>query len=69
MSRNVHTVLFAVVLCCVISVLLTAASTGLQKFQQKNIRLDRQKNILKSVGPSAFTTACSFHSREIAASP
>ena len=50
MSRNVHTVLFAVVLCCVISVLLTAASTGLQKFQQKNIRLDRQKNILKSVG-------------------
>ena len=50
MSRNVHTVLFAVVLCGVISVLLTAASTGLQKFQQKNIRLDRQKNILKSVG-------------------
>lgn len=50
MSRNVHTVLFAVVLCCVISVLLTAASTGLQKFQQNNIRLDRQKNILKSVG-------------------
>ncbi len=50
MSRNVHTVLFAVVLCCVISILLTAASTGLQKFQQKNIQLDKQKNILKSVG-------------------
>ena len=46
MSNNLKTVLFAVVLCVVISVVLTAASTGLQKFQQKNIRLDKQKNIL-----------------------
>jgi Na+-transporting NADH:ubiquinone oxidoreductase subunit C len=38
------------VLCTVISVLLTAASTGLQQFQEKNVILDRQKNILKAVG-------------------
>ena len=50
MSNSLKTVLFAVVLCVVISVVLTAASTGLQKFQQKNIRLDKQKNILESVG-------------------
>ncbi|HIJ56497.1 MAG TPA: FMN-binding protein [Deltaproteobacteria bacterium] len=50
MSKNIHTVVFAVILCCVISVLLTAASTGLQRFQEKNVILDRQKNILKSVG-------------------
>lgn len=50
MSRSVRTVLFAVVLCGVISILLTAASTGLQRFQEKNVILDRQKNILKSVG-------------------
>ena len=50
MSNSLKTVLFAVVLCIVISVVLTAASTGLQKFQQENIRLDKQKNILESVG-------------------
>jgi Na+-transporting NADH:ubiquinone oxidoreductase subunit C len=50
MSNSIKTILFAVVLCFVISIVLTAASTGLQKFQQKNIRLDKQKNILKSVG-------------------
>ena len=44
------TILFAVVLCFVISVMLTTASTGLQKYQQRNIRLDKQKNILQSVG-------------------
>jgi Na+-transporting NADH:ubiquinone oxidoreductase subunit C len=44
------TILFAVTLCFVISIMLTTASTGLQKYQQKNIRIDKQKNILISVG-------------------
>jgi Na+-transporting NADH:ubiquinone oxidoreductase subunit C len=50
MSERLKTILFAVILCSVISLLLTAASTGLQRYQEKNIVLDRQKNILKSVG-------------------
>jgi Na+-transporting NADH:ubiquinone oxidoreductase subunit C len=50
MSSSIKTVVFAVVLCLVISLLLTVASTGLQGRQQRNIKLDKQKNILKSVG-------------------
>jgi len=50
MSERFRSILFAVVLSVVISVLLTAASTGLQRFQEKNVLLDKQKNILKSVG-------------------
>jgi Na+-transporting NADH:ubiquinone oxidoreductase subunit C len=38
------------VLCLVCSVLLTAASTGLKSFQQRNMAVDRQKNILRAVG-------------------
>jgi Na+-transporting NADH:ubiquinone oxidoreductase subunit C len=34
----------------VCSILLTTASTGLQRFQQKNVRIDKHRNILKSVG-------------------
>ena len=30
--------------------MLTTASTGLQRFQQKNVRIDKHRNILKSVG-------------------
>ena len=50
MSSGLRSILFAAVLCVVCSLLLTAASTGLQVYQQKNIALDRQKNILKAVG-------------------
>ncbi len=41
---------FAVSLCAVCSILLTAASSGLKARQERNIDIDRQKNILKSVG-------------------
>jgi Na+-transporting NADH:ubiquinone oxidoreductase subunit C len=50
MSDRLKSIVFALVLCSVISILLTAASTGLQRFQEKNIVLDKQKNVLKSVG-------------------
>ena len=50
MSDRLKSIIFALVLCTVISILLTAASTGLQRFQEKNVFLDRQKNILKSIG-------------------
>ncbi len=50
MSSPVKSIFFAAVLCLVCSVLLTAASTGLKSFQQRNMAVDRQKNILKAVG-------------------
>lgn len=50
MSDQLRSFLFAAATCLVCAISLTAASTGLKGFQQKNIALDRQKNILKSVG-------------------
>jgi Na+-transporting NADH:ubiquinone oxidoreductase subunit C len=50
MSSRLKSILFAIVLCFVCSVILTTASTGLQRFQQKNMLIDKHRNILKSVG-------------------
>ncbi len=50
MSNHLKTIIFASILCLVCSVLLTTASTGLQSFQQKNVEMDRQKNILLAMG-------------------
>jgi len=50
MSSRLKSILFAIVLCFVCSIILTTASTGLQRFQQKNMLIDKHRNILKSVG-------------------
>ena len=50
MSDALKSIVFAAVLCLACSILLTAASSGLKPFQQRNIALDKQRNILKSVG-------------------
>ncbi len=50
MSSHLKSIVFAAILCVVCSLLLTAASTGLKSFQQRNLELDRQKNILKAFG-------------------
>jgi len=50
MSSSLKSIVFAAVLCFVCSVLLTAASSGLQEFQERNATVDRHANILKSVG-------------------
>lgn len=50
MSKNTKSILFSLVLCLVCSLLLTAASTGLKTYHQRNIAIDMHKNILKSVG-------------------
>ncbi len=50
MSDQLKSILFAAATCLVCTISLTAASTGLKGLQQKNIAMDRQKNILKSVG-------------------
>ena len=50
MSNYIKSILFAAVLSLVCGSLLTLASTGLKEYQLKNIELDKNKNILKSVG-------------------
>jgi len=50
MSDGAKSILFALVLCLVCSLVLTGASVGLRPYQRQNVRVDRQKNVLKSVG-------------------
>ncbi len=50
MSDAMKSLLFAAVLGVVCSLLLTAASSGLKAFQEVNALVDRQRNVLKSVG-------------------
>jgi Na+-transporting NADH:ubiquinone oxidoreductase subunit C len=50
MSGYFKSIIFAIALCVLCSVLLTAASTGLKSYQQRNIAIDRQKNILLALG-------------------
>lgn len=50
MSDRLKSVLFAAALCLVCSIILTTASTGLHRFQQKNMKIDKHRNILRSVG-------------------
>ena len=50
MSERIKSLVFAVGMCMACSLLLTAAATGLRERQQANMRLDRQKNLLRSVG-------------------
>lgn len=50
MPNAIKSIVFATILCVVCSLLLTAASTGLKPYQQKNVEVDRQKNILKAFG-------------------
>ena len=48
MSNHFKSLLISAVLCVVCSLLLTAASTGLKSFQERNVVLDKQKNILRA---------------------
>lgn len=50
MSDNIRAIVFAATLSVVCCILITAACTGLQKYQIANEILDRQINIVKSVG-------------------
>ena len=49
-SNTAKTFLFAGLLCLSCSLLLTAAATGLKGFQERNIAVDKHKNILEAVG-------------------
>ena len=50
MSNRLKSILFAAGLCLVSSIILTTASTGLQRFQEKNMLIDKHRNILMAVG-------------------
>lgn len=57
MSDGLKSFMFAVVMCVVCSTLLTVGATGLRRFQEKNILLDRQKNIISAAGLLDETTS------------
>lgn len=50
MSDAARSILFAAATAVICSLLLTGAATGLKKYKDRNVALDRQKNILRSVG-------------------
>lgn len=50
MSGRIRSLIFAAVLCLACSLLLAGASAGLKARQERNIAIDRQRNLLKSVG-------------------
>jgi Na+-transporting NADH:ubiquinone oxidoreductase subunit C len=49
MSSALKSFTFAILLGIICSLLLTTAATGLRKYQERNIRIDRQKNLLLAV--------------------
>ncbi len=49
-NERIKSLIFAAILCLVCSLLLTAAASGLKERQEKNVLIDKQKNILASVG-------------------
>ena len=49
-SSQIKSVAFTAVVALVCSLLLTGAATGLKDRKLRNVSVDRQKNILKSVG-------------------
>ncbi len=50
MSGSLKSLLFTAVLCVVCSVLLTAASSGLRPYQERNTLIDRHRNVLLAAG-------------------
>jgi Na+-transporting NADH:ubiquinone oxidoreductase subunit C len=50
MSSSLKSLVFAVVLCVVCSLLLTAASSGLRPWQERNALIDRHRNVLRAAG-------------------
>jgi len=50
MSDQLKSIAFTAVVALVCSLLLTAAASGLKERKLRNVAVDRQKNILKSVG-------------------
>jgi Na+-transporting NADH:ubiquinone oxidoreductase subunit C len=66
MSDQLKSILFTAVVALVCSLLLTSAASGLKARKLRNVAVDRQKNILKSVGlitPGQAVTASQIEQR------
>jgi len=63
MYEYLKSIIFALVLCMICSLLLTGANVGLHDIKAQNIRLDRQKNILISAGLLKEGEQHSLHNR------
>lgn len=50
MSASLKSLVFALILCLVCSLLLTAASSGLRPWQERNALIDRHRNVLRAAG-------------------
>ncbi|MFO7707056.1 MAG: FMN-binding protein [Desulfobacterales bacterium] len=50
MSSSLKSLVFALILCVVCSLLLTAASSGLRPWQERNALIDRHRNVLRAAG-------------------
>lgn len=48
-SKSTNTFVFSFIMCVVCSLTLTAAAVGLKGRQDRNIEIDRQKNVLKAL--------------------
>lgn len=60
MSKTMKSFTFAALMCLVCSLLLTAASSGLKSFHEKNILKDRHQNILRSAEIVSDTQTYTF---------
>ena len=50
MSENLRVIRFAIIVCLICSLMVSAAAVGLRDRQEANLLLDKRKNILKAVG-------------------
>ncbi|MDR3226962.1 MAG: NADH:ubiquinone reductase (Na(+)-transporting) subunit C [Prevotellaceae bacterium] len=49
-NSNIYTIVYSIVIVIIVAVLLTIASTALKPAQKLNIKIEKQENILKTVG-------------------
>ena len=56
-NKNSFTFVFATIMVIIVAALLSVAYIQLKPFQDKNIELEKQQNILRSVGVEAFIIA------------
>lgn len=49
-NKNSYTFLFAAVMVVVVAAILSVAATSLKPFQDKNVKLEKQQSILRSIG-------------------
>ena len=54
MGKNGKAIVFAIVMCLVVALILSGLANGLRERQDKNVEVDRKKNILKALKISSL---------------